>query len=90
MDQPHSEIVAAPLPHPALSLPAPTLAFDFQMSVALNPKIGVGVVPSGGQRNWISFAGGSWSASWGSGTVHVSSRGALPAPSTFPARGGLC
>jgi len=46
--------------------------YDFRMSVELNPKVGVGIVPSGGMRNWISFSGGSWMATWGSGTVLVS------------------
>ncbi|KAI3326909.1 hypothetical protein HD806DRAFT_531505 [Xylariaceae sp. AK1471] len=57
------------LPHPNLSLPVPKLTYDFRMSVELNPKIGVGIVPSGGMRNWISFSGGSWAATWGCGTV---------------------
>ncbi|KAI0393797.1 hypothetical protein F5Y17DRAFT_458581 [Xylariaceae sp. FL0594] len=57
--------------HPDLSLPAPGLAYDFRMSVGLNPKIpvGAGVVPSGGHRNWISFSGGEWVAGWGRGRV---------------------
>ncbi|KAI1337198.1 hypothetical protein F5Y15DRAFT_163825 [Xylariaceae sp. FL0016] len=57
------------LPHPELQLAAPELDFDFRMSVQLNPKAEVGIVPSGGMRNWISFSGGSWTATWGSGTV---------------------
>lgn len=43
------------------------------MSVDLNPKVAVGLVPSGGVRNWISFTGGNWAAAWGSGTVLVGS-----------------
>lgn len=40
------------------------------MSVTLNPKISVGSTPFG-HRNWISFTGGTWSGSWGSGIVLV-------------------
>ncbi|KAI8624899.1 hypothetical protein F5Y19DRAFT_281232 [Xylariaceae sp. FL1651] len=57
------------LPHPELTLPSPRLRYDFRMSVELNPKVVVGIIPSGGLRNWISFSGGSWAATWGSGTV---------------------
>ncbi|KAM3075411.1 hypothetical protein ACMFMG_007152 [Clarireedia jacksonii] len=59
---------ASNYPHPELSLPHPTLNLDFRMSVLLNPRISVGATPFG-QRNWISFTGGTWSGSWGSGTV---------------------
>ncbi|PMD27587.1 hypothetical protein NA56DRAFT_139772 [Hyaloscypha hepaticicola] len=38
------------------------------MSVTLNSRISVGPTPLG-HRNWISFTGGSWSGSWGSGIV---------------------
>lgn len=55
-------------PHPSLSLPHPTLSLDFRMSVTLNPRISVGPTPLG-HRNWISFTGGRWSGSWGSGIV---------------------
>lgn len=55
-------------PHPALSLPPPGLELDFRMSVTLNPRVSVGATPLG-HRNWISFTGGSWSGSFGSGTV---------------------
>ncbi|KAH8654442.1 hypothetical protein BGZ60DRAFT_418524 [Tricladium varicosporioides] len=55
-------------PHPDLSLPHPSLSLDFRMSVKLNPRISVGSTPFG-HRNWISFKGGSWSGSWGSGIV---------------------
>lgn len=41
------------------------------MSVNLNSRIDVGVTPFG-QRNWISFSGGSWSGTWGNGIVMVS------------------
>lgn len=44
------------------------------MSVDLNPKNTVGVVPSGGVRNWISFSGGNWAAKWGAGSVLVGAR----------------
>lgn len=57
-------------PHPELLLPHPSLNLDFRMSVTLNPKISVGPTPFG-HRNWISFTGGSWSGSWGSGSVLV-------------------
>ncbi|KAH8590592.1 hypothetical protein B0O99DRAFT_301677 [Bisporella sp. PMI_857] len=59
----------AAFPHPDLSLPHPTLSLDFRMSVMLNPLISVGATPFGGHRNWISFSGGTWSGSWGNGTV---------------------
>ncbi len=36
--------------------------------MTLNPLISGGQTPSG-QRNWISFSGGSWSGSFGSGVV---------------------
>ncbi|CAG8954308.1 hypothetical protein HYFRA_00005929 [Hymenoscyphus fraxineus] len=55
-------------PHPDLTLPRPSLELDFRMAVGLNPRISVGPTPFG-QRNWISFTGGSWSGSWGSGIV---------------------
>lgn len=58
-------------PHPSLSLPHPSLSLDFRMSVTLN-RISVGPTPLG-HRNWISFTGGSWSGSWGSGIVLVCS-----------------
>ncbi|KAI1818602.1 hypothetical protein GGS20DRAFT_194992 [Poronia punctata] len=53
----------------APDIPKPILTYDFRMRVQLNPKIAVGIVPSGGIRNWISFSGGSWRAGWGRGTV---------------------
>lgn len=62
-------IPRAVLPHPGLSLPTPGLVLDFRMSVALDPIIRLGLVPSGGLRNWISFSGGSWAATWGRGSV---------------------
>lgn len=54
-----------------LDLPSPQLDLDFRMSVALNPKISLGEGPWGA-RNWISFQGGNWTASWGNGTVEAS------------------
>ncbi|KAI1425177.1 hypothetical protein F5Y12DRAFT_784836 [Xylaria sp. FL1777] len=39
-------IARSQLPHPDLSLPVPKLSYDFRMSVELNPKVGVGIVPS--------------------------------------------
>ncbi|KAI9641837.1 hypothetical protein NHQ30_009699 [Ciborinia camelliae] len=59
---------ASAYPHPDLSLPHPSLNLDFRMSVSLNPRISVGPTPFG-HRNWISFTGGMWSGSWGSGIV---------------------
>ncbi|KAB8345942.1 hypothetical protein FH972_022994 [Carpinus fangiana] len=49
-------------------LPTPSLKLDFRMSVKLNPLISVGKTVWG-QRNWISFSSGEWSALWGRGTV---------------------
>lgn len=56
-----------------MTLPVPKLELDFRISVALNPIIPVGEGPWG-KRNWISFSGGQWAASWGRGTVEVCSR----------------
>ncbi|KAK5006615.1 hypothetical protein LTR28_006287 [Elasticomyces elasticus] len=55
-------------PAATIDIPVPALTLDFRMSVQLNPKISVGGGPWG-QRNWISFSGGMWAATWGSGTV---------------------
>ncbi|TVY20490.1 UPF0311 protein [Lachnellula arida] len=55
-------------PHPHLYLPHPSLNLEFRMSVTLNPRISLGPTPFG-HRNWISFTGGKWSGSWGSGKV---------------------
>ncbi|GKT56125.1 hypothetical protein ColTof4_13907 [Colletotrichum tofieldiae] len=52
----------------AFPLPVPALALDFRIVVDLNPLIPVGVGPFG-QRNWISFSGGVFTAKWGTGTV---------------------
>lgn len=71
---------ASKYPHPDLALPHPSLTLDFRMSVTLNPKISVGATPFG-HRNWISFTGGSWSGSWGSGIVLVLPP---PPPPIFP------
>lgn len=59
--------------HPTLTLPAPTLDLDFRISCQLNPIIRVGEGPWG-QRNWISFSGGEWTAKWGRGTIEVSEK----------------
>ncbi|KAL1296975.1 hypothetical protein AAFC00_004574 [Neodothiora populina] len=48
--------------------PKPSLAYELHIEVDLNPKIDVGVGPQG-QRYWISFTGGRWTAEWGRGTV---------------------
>ncbi|TVY50340.1 UPF0311 protein [Lachnellula cervina] len=55
-------------PHPHLYLPHPSLNLEFRMSVTLDPRISLGPTPFG-HRNWISFTGGKWSGSWGSGKV---------------------
>ncbi|KAK6206659.1 hypothetical protein QIS74_13147 [Colletotrichum tabaci] len=52
----------------ALPLPVPALALDFRIVVDLDPLIPVGVGPFG-QRNWISFSGGVFTARWATGTV---------------------
>jgi hypothetical protein len=57
--------------NPTLGLPTPTLELDFRISCQLNPIIRVGEGPWG-QRNWISFKGGEWTAKWGRGTIEVS------------------
>lgn len=57
-------------PSHGLELATPSLTLDFTISVKLHPKISVGPTPWG-QRNWISFVGGEWEATWGSGTVIV-------------------
>ncbi|THV47206.1 hypothetical protein BGAL_0328g00190 [Botrytis galanthina] len=62
----NTNINTSSYPHPNLSLPLPNLNLDFRMSVSLNPRISVGQTPFG-HRNWISFTGGMWSGSWGSG-----------------------
>ncbi|GAB7322882.1 hypothetical protein MBLNU13_g05432t1 [Cladosporium sp. NU13] len=53
---------------PNYHLPTPTLDLDFRISCQLNPIIRVGEGPWG-QRNWISFKGGEWTAKWGRGTI---------------------
>lgn len=72
MDDNASLPSAFPAGSPAntLTLPVPSLKLDFRMSVKLNPKISVGQGPWG-QRNWISFTGGQWAATWAKGTVTV-------------------
>lgn len=55
---------------PTYHLPTPTLDLDFRISCQLNPILRVGEGPWG-QRNWISFQGGSWTAKWGRGTIEV-------------------
>lgn len=56
---------------PTYHLPTPTLDLDFRISCQLNPILRVGEGPWG-QRNWISFKGGEWTAKWGRGTIEVS------------------
>ncbi|KAH8803133.1 hypothetical protein F5884DRAFT_888264 [Xylogone sp. PMI_703] len=69
-DQPSARAneLASAYPHPTLSLPHPSLNLDFRMAVKLEPRISVGPTPLG-QRNWIAFTGGTWSGTWGAGTV---------------------
>lgn len=52
------------------ALPVPALTVDFRLQVDLNPKIALGK-GVWGERNWISFKSGQWSATWGNGTVEV-------------------
>ncbi|KAF5873204.1 uncharacterized protein Bfra_008483 [Botrytis fragariae] len=65
-DQTETNINTSSYPHSDLPLPHPNLNLDFRMSVSLNPRISIGQTPFG-HRNWISFTGGVWSGSWGSG-----------------------
>jgi hypothetical protein len=51
-----------------LPIPIPKGTHDLRIIVDLHPKISVGR-STWGQRNWISFSGGSWTASWGRGTI---------------------
>lgn len=57
-------------PYPNLVLPNPTLTLDFRMSLNLGDRIPVGSSPLG-RQTWISFTGGSWSGSWGTGIALV-------------------
>lgn len=51
-----------------IKIPAPSATHDLRITVDLNPKISVGP-GDWGQRNWISFSGGHWIATWGRGTI---------------------
>ncbi|KAF9874323.1 hypothetical protein CkaCkLH20_08306 [Colletotrichum karsti] len=62
------DTLPANLTRAAFPLPVPKLDLDFRIVVDLNPLIPVGVGPFG-KRNWISFSGGVFSATWGTGTV---------------------
>jgi hypothetical protein len=56
------------LTNPDTQIPTPTATHDLRITVDLNPKISVG--PSDwGHRNWISFSGGHWTATWGRRTI---------------------
>ncbi|KAH7349689.1 hypothetical protein B0T11DRAFT_358627 [Plectosphaerella cucumerina] len=58
------------LTHASLPLPTPSLTLDFRIAVDLNPLLPVGTHPGPfGQRNWISFSGGTFAATWATGTV---------------------
>ncbi|KAI3341212.1 hypothetical protein F4824DRAFT_369287 [Ustulina deusta] len=70
-------IARSQLPHPDLPLSVPKRTDDFWISVELIPRVRVGIMPSGGMRNWISFSGDSRTAKSGSGTGLVS----IPSPS---------
>ena len=52
-------------------VPKPIVERDFQMSLQVNPRIGVGPT-IWGQKGWVSFVSGHWSGRWGKGTVVVS------------------
>ena len=60
----------------SLQLPTPSLELDFRMSIKLNPRVSLGHGMFG-ERNWISFIGGSWAGRWGKGIVIVSQDGRL-------------
>lgn len=62
------EALPAHLTRAAFPLPVASLKLDFRMIADLNPLISVGVGPFG-QRNWISFSGGYFAATWGSGII---------------------
>lgn len=67
----------------SFGVPQPRLERDFQMSVQLNPKIGVG--PGiWGQRNWLGFVSGHWNGRWGKGIVMVRISPLLPLTTTSP------
>lgn len=54
----------------SLEAPKPSMAYDMHIECDLNPRIHVGAGPWG-QRNWISFTGGTFTAEWGSGVIEV-------------------
>ena len=64
------EAESARLAPSELGLTTPSLHIDFTLRCQLNPRISVGKTPLG-QRNWISFQGGSWVAKWGKGSIEV-------------------
>jgi hypothetical protein len=55
----------------SLQLPTPTLELDFRMSIKLNPRVSLGPGLFG-ERDWITYTGGSWAGRWGKGIVVVS------------------
>lgn len=55
----------------SLQLPTPSLELDFRMSIKVNPRVSLGTGPFG-ERNWVSFIGGTWAGRWGKGVVIVS------------------
>ncbi|KAF7511308.1 hypothetical protein GJ744_004873 [Endocarpon pusillum] len=52
----------------SLQLPTPSLELDFRMSIKLNPRVSLGPGLFG-ERNWVSYVGGSWAGRWGKGAV---------------------
>ncbi|KAH7308484.1 hypothetical protein B0I35DRAFT_453766 [Stachybotrys elegans] len=66
--RPDEHVLPANLTCAAFPLPVPELEIDFRIVVDLNPLISVGQGPFG-QRNWISFSGGAFAATWATGTI---------------------
>lgn len=61
-------VLPSNLTRAAYPLPVPELQIDFRIVVDLNPLIPVGNGPFG-RRNWISFSGGQFAATWATGTI---------------------
>lgn len=49
------------------------MKFEFRMSVQLNPSVSLGESSTGGKQTWTTISGGTWSGTFGSGTVVVRS-----------------
>ncbi|KAL7268102.1 hypothetical protein RUND412_009285 [Rhizina undulata] len=54
----------------AFPLPKPSITLDMRVAIDIYPVIDVGTGPYG-DRVWIPFQGGRWTATWGSGTVRA-------------------